>query len=130
MFPSPARNTFRYTFSWCIAMALVFVPLLLWAAYDFYQSHRVDPVLALFTGAFGLLFAYAWLWTKTRATLHEEGFAYKSPFSEQDLRWAESTGTRDGRQPMNAGAHFGPRGYLIAAMARSNNEAIRTLEMF
>jgi len=129
MFPSPARNTFRYTFSWCIAAALVFVPLLLWAAYDFYQSRQVDPVLAFFTGAFGLLFAYAWMWTKTRVTLHEEGIAYKSPFREKELRWDEITETRYGQQAINAGAHFGLLGYLIAAMARSNNKMIRTLEL-
>jgi hypothetical protein len=130
MFISPPRNTFRYTLSWCIVAAAVFVPLLLWAAYDFYRSRQVDPVLAFFTGAFGLLFAYAWLWTKTRVTLHEEGIAYKSPFSEKDLRWDEITETRYGQQPINAGAHFGLLGYLIAAMARSNNKTIRTLELF
>jgi len=57
MFISPARNTFRYTLSWCIAAALVFVPLLLWAVYDFYRSRQVNQVLAIFTGAIGLLFA-------------------------------------------------------------------------
>jgi len=90
MFLSPARNTFRYTLSWCIAVALLFVPLVLWAAYDFYRSRHVDSVLAFFTVAFGLLFAYAWLWTKTRVTLHEEGISYKSPFREKDLRGTKS----------------------------------------
>jgi hypothetical protein len=65
MFISPPRNTFRYTLSWCIAMAVLFVPLLLWAIYDFYQSRLVNPLLALFTGALALLFVYAWLWTQT-----------------------------------------------------------------
>jgi hypothetical protein len=129
MFPSPARNTFRYTFSWCIVTALLFVPLLLWAAYDFYRSRHVDPVLAFFTGVFGLLFAYAWLWTKTRVTLHEEGISYKSPFREKDLRWDEITETRYGQQPINASAHFGLLGWLIASMARGNNKMIRTLEL-
>jgi hypothetical protein len=129
MFLSPARNTFRYTFSWCIVAALAFVPLLLWAAYAFYQSREVDPVLAFFTGVSGLLFAYAWVWTKTRVTLHEEGIAYKSPFREKELRWDEITETRYGQQAINAGAHFGLLGYLIAAMARSNNKMIRTLEL-
>ncbi len=45
MFPSPARNTFRYTLSWCIAVALLFVPLLFWVAYDFYRGRQVDPML-------------------------------------------------------------------------------------
>jgi hypothetical protein len=129
MFISPARNTFRYTLSWCIVTALLFFPFLLWAAYDFYRSRQVDPVLAFFTGVFGLLFAYACLWTKTRATLHEEGISYKSPFREKDLRWDEITETRYGQQPINAGAHFGLIGYLIAAMARSNSKMIRTLEL-
>ncbi len=104
MFLSPARNTFRYTLSWCIAVALLFVPLLLWALYDFYRSRQVDPVLAFVTVAFGLLFAYSWLWTKTRVTLHEEGISYKSPFGEKDLRWDEITETRYGQQPINAGS--------------------------
>ena len=129
MFLSPARNTFRYTLSWCIVVALLFFPLLLWAAYDFYRSRQVDPVLAFFTGLFGLLFAYAWLWTKTRVTLHEEGISYKSPFRERDLRWDEITETRYGQQPINAGAHFGLIGWLIAAMARGNNKMIRSLEL-
>src|SRR5258708_967601 len=129
MFISPARNRFPYTAFWCIGVALLFVPLLFWAAYDFYRSRQVDPVLAFFTGAFGLLFAYAWLWTKTRVTLHEEGISYKSPFGEKDLRWDEITETRFGQQPINAGAHFGLIGWLIAAMARSNNKMIRSLEL-
>ena len=129
MFISPPRNTFRYTLSWCVAAALVFVPLLLWAAYDFYRGRQVDPVLGFFTGAFGLLFAYAWLWTKTRVTLHEEGISYKSPFREKDLRWDEITETRYGQQPINAGTHFGLLGWLIAAMTRSNNKMIRSLEL-
>ena len=129
MFISPPRNTFRYTLSWCVAAALVFVPLLLWAAYDFYRGRQVDSVLGFFTGAFGLLFAYAWLWTKTRVTLHEEGISYKSPFREKDLRWDEITETRYGQQPINAGTHFGLLGWLIAAMARSNNKMIRSLEL-
>ena len=94
MFLSPARNTFRYTLSWCIVVALLFFPLLLWAAYDFHRSRQVDPVIAFFTGVFGLLFVYACLWTKTRVTLHEEGISYKSPFREKDLRWDEITETR------------------------------------
>jgi hypothetical protein len=110
-------------------VALVFIPLLLWAVYDFYRSRQVDPVLAFFTAVFGLLFGYAWLWTKTRVTLHEEGISYKSPFREKDLRWDEITETRYGQQPMNAGAHFGLIGWLIAAMARSNNKMIRSLEL-
>jgi hypothetical protein len=129
MFMSPARNTFRYTLSWCIVVALVFVPLLLWAVYDLYQSRHVDPVLAFFTAAFGLLFAYSWLWTKTRVSLHEEGISYKSPFREKDLRWDEITETRYGQQAVNAGAHFGLLGWLIASMASSNNKVIRTLEL-
>jgi len=129
MFLSPARNTFRYTLSWCIAVALLFVPLVLWAAYDFYRSRHVDSVLAFFTVAFGLLFAYAWLWTKTRVTLHEEGISYKSPFREKALRWDEIKETRYGQQPINAGAHFGLLGWLIAAMARGNNKMIRSLEL-
>ena len=129
MFLSPARNTFRYTLSWCIVVALLFFPLLLWAAYDFYRSRQVDPVLAFFTGLFGLLFAYAGLWTKTRVTLHEEGISYKSSFREKDLRWDEITETRYGQQPINAGAHFGLLGWLIAAMARGNNKVIRSLEL-
>ena len=129
MFISPPRNTFRYTLSWCIAMAVLFVPLLLWAIYDFYQSRQVNPVLAFFTGAFALLFAYAWLWTKTRVTLHEEGISYKAPFREKDLRWDEITETCYGQQPINAGAHFGLLGWLIGAMARSNNKMIRSLDL-
>ena len=129
MFLSAARNTFRYTLSWCIAVALLFAPLLLWAVYDFYRSRHVDSVLAFFTVAFGLLFAYAWLWTKTRVTLHEEGISYKSPFREKDLRWDEITETRHGQQPINAGAHFGLIGWLIAAMARGNSKMIRSLEL-
>jgi len=89
----------------------------------------VDSVLAFFTVAFGLLFAYAWLWTKTRVTLHEEGISYKSPFREKDLRWDEITETRYGQQPINAATHFGLLGWLIAAMARSNNKMIRSLEL-
>jgi hypothetical protein len=129
MFISPPRNTFRYTFSWCIVAAVVFVPLLLWAVYDFYGSRQVDPVLAFFTGAFGLLFAYAWLWTKTRVTLHEEGISYKSPFREKDLRWDEITETRYGQQALNASVHFGLIGLLVAAMSRSSSKMIRTLEL-
>src|SRR5260370_1538788 len=129
MFLSPARNTFRYTLSWCIAVGLLFVPLLLWALYDFYRSRQVDPVLAFVTVAFGLLFAYSWLWTKTRVTLHEEGISYKSPFGEKDLRWDEITETRYGQQPINAGAHFGLIGWLVAAMARGNNKVIRSFEL-
>jgi hypothetical protein len=129
MFMSPARNTFRYTLTLCILMAILFFPMLLWVAYDFYRGRHVDSIVALFTGAFGLLLAYAWLWTKTRVTLHEEGISYKSPFREKDLRWDEITETRYGQRPINAGAHFGLLGWLIAAMVRSNNKMIRTLEL-
>ena len=129
MFMSPPRNTFRYTFSWLIVAALVFVPFLLRAAYDLYRSRQVDPVLALFTVMFGLLFAYAGWWTKTRVTIHDEGICYKSPFGEKDLRWDEITETRYGQQPINAGAHFGLIGWLVAAMARSNNKMFRSFEL-
>src|SRR6516162_149378 len=129
MFMSPPRNTFRYTFSWLIVAALVFVPLLLWAAYNFYQSRQVDPVLASFTAMLGLSFAYAWWWTKTRVTVHDEGICYKSPFREKDLRWEEITETRYGQRPINAGAHFGLVGWLLAAIAGSNNKMIRSFEI-
>lgn len=129
MFMSPPRNTFRYTFSWLIVAALGFVPFLLWAAFDLYQRRRVDPVLALFTVMCGLLAAYAWWWTKTRVSLHDEGICYKSPFREKDLRWDEITETRYGQQPINAGVHFGLIGWLVAAMARSNNKMFRSFEL-
>jgi hypothetical protein len=129
MFISPPRKTFGYTYSWCILAALLFFPFLAWAAYDFYQSRTVDPVLAFFTVMFGLLFAYAWWWTKTRVTLHDEGISYKSPFGDKDLRWDEITETRYGQQPINAGAHFGLIGWLIAAMARSSNKMNRSFEL-
>lgn len=130
MFPSPARNTFRYTYSWCILSAVLFLPLLVWAAYDFNQTRRVNPVLAFFAVIFGLLFAYAWLWTKTRVALHEEGISYKSPFKERDLRWNEITETRYGQQPLNTAVHFGLLGVLIAAVARSNSEKMtRTFQL-
>jgi hypothetical protein len=130
MFFSPPRNTFRYTYSWCIAVAVVFVPLLVWATYDFYQSRLVDPVLAFFTVMFGLLSAYAWMWTKTRVTIYEEGISYKSPFRQKELRWDEITETRYGQQPINAGVHFGLIGWLIAAMARGNGKMIRSFDLF
>src|SRR5260370_35375765 len=128
MFLSPARNPFRYTLSWCIAVAVLFLPLLLWALYDFYRSRQVDSVLAFFTVAFGLLFAYSWLWTKTRVTLHEEGISYKSPFGEKDLRRDEITETRYDQQPINAAAHSELIGCRVAAMARDNNKVIRSLD--
>ncbi len=80
MFPSPARQTFRYTIAWCIAAALPFLALLAWGAYDFYESRSLDPVLWSFIGIFALLFAYAWLWTKTRVTVHEAANQRRSPF--------------------------------------------------
>lgn len=129
MLMSPPRNTFRYTFSWVIVAALVFVPFLLWAAYDLYQSRQVDPVLAFFTIMFGLLFACACWWRKTRVTLHDEGICYKSPLSDKDLRWDEITETRYGQQPINAGVHFGLIGWLLAAMARGNHKMIRSFEL-
>ena len=129
MFMSPPRNTFRYTYSWCIVASLVFVPLLAWAAYDFQKSREVNPVLAFFTVIAGLLLAYAWWWTKTRVTFHDEGISYKSPFGEKDLRWDEITETRYGQQPINAGVHFGLLGWLIASLASSNNKMIRTFEL-
>jgi len=129
MFMSPPRNTFRYTFSWLILAGLLFLPLLLWAAYDFNQRRQVDPVVAFFTVLSGLLLAYAWRWTKTRVTLHDEGISYKSPFREKDLRWEEITETRYGQQPINAGVHFGLIGWLIASMASSNNKMIRSFEI-
>jgi len=128
-FISPPRKTFRYRLSWCIAVAIVFVPLLVWAAYDFYQSRQVEPVLAFLTGGLGLCFAYAWLWTKTRVTLHEEGISYKSPFRQKDLRWNEITETRYGQQPINAAGHFGLIGWLIAATAGGNNKMNRSFEL-
>jgi hypothetical protein len=129
MFPSPPRNTFRYTYSWLLVAALLFLPLLIWAAYDFMQSREVNPVLAFFTGIFGLLLAYAWWWTRTRVTIHDEGISYKSPFSQKDLRWSEITETRYGQRPINVGVHFGLIGWLIAAAAGSNNKMARTLEL-
>jgi hypothetical protein len=129
MFISPPRKTFGYTFSWLIVAALLFFPFLAWAAYDFYQSRRVEPVLAFFTGMFGLLFAYAWWWTKTRVTIHDEGICYKSPFREKDLRWDEITETRYGQQAINAAVHFGLIGLLIAAVSRGNSKMIRSLEL-
>jgi hypothetical protein len=129
MFPSPARNTFRYTFAWLIVTAVLFFPLLIWVAYDFNQTRHVDPVLGIFTGIFGLLFAYAWLWTKTRVTIHEEGISYKSPFSQKDLRWNEIIETRYGQQPMNMAVHFGLIGWLIAALGRGNDKMIRSFDL-
>jgi hypothetical protein len=129
MFISPPRKTFGYTLSWLIVSALLFFPFLAWAAYDFYHSRSVDPVLAFFTGVFGLLFAYTCLWSKTRVTIHDEGISYKSPFREKDLRWDEVTETRYGQQQVNAAVHFGLIGWLIAAVARSSNKVIRSLEL-
>jgi uncharacterized protein DUF6585 len=129
MFISPPRNTFRYTFSWLIVAALFFVPLLIWAGYDYSQTRQVEPGLAFFTVISGIFVAYAWWWTKTRVTLYDEGISYKSPFREKDLRWDEITETRYGQQPLNAGAHLGLIGWLIAAMARGNNKMIRSFEL-
>jgi hypothetical protein len=129
MFLSPPRSTFRYTVTWCVAAALPFFPLLVWAAYDFYQSRRVDPVLGFFTGVFGLLFAYACLWRKTTVTVHEEGISYKSPFRQTDLRWNEITETRYGQQPINVAVHFGLIGWLVAAMAGGNSRMNRSFEL-
>ena len=128
MFMSPPRNTFRYTFNWLILSALLFVPLLVWAAYDYSQRRQVEPGLAFFTAAFGVLFAYAWWRTKTRVTVRDEGIRYKSPFTEKDLRWDEVTETRYGQQPINAGMHFGLLGWLIASIASSSNKMIRSFE--
>ena len=129
MFISPPRNTFRYTFSWFILAALFFVPILIWQIYDYRQTHQVEPGLAFFTAISGVFVAYAWWWTKTRVALHDEGISYKSPFGEKELRWDEITETRYGQQPMNAGAHFGLIGWLIAAIASSNNKMIRSFEL-
>ena len=129
MFMSPPKNTFRYKFIWLIVTGLFFFPFLVGAAYNFKQTRQVDPVLAFFVGMFGLLFAYAWWWTKTRVTIHEEGISYKSPFGQKDLRWGEITETRYGQQPMNMAVHFGLLGYLVAAMGRGNNQMIRSLEL-
>jgi hypothetical protein len=128
-FLSPPRKTFRYTVVWCIAAALPFFPLLLWVAYDFYQSRHVDPVLGFFTGIFGLLFAYACLWRKTTVAIHEEGISYKSPFGQKDLRWNEITETRYGQQPINMAGHFGLIGWLVAAAAGGNNKMNRSFEL-
>ena len=129
MFLSPPRSTFRYTVTWCVAAALPFFPLLVWVAYDFYQSRHVDPVLGFFTGVFGLLFAYACLWRKTIVTVHEEGISYKSPFRQTDLRWNEITETRYGQQPINVAVHFGLIGWLVAAMAGGNSKMNRSFEL-
>ncbi len=129
MFISPPRNTFRYTFSWLILAALFFAPILIWQVYDYSQTRQVEPGLAFFTVISGIFVAYAWWWTKTRVTLHDEGISYKSPFREKNLRWDEITETRYGQQPLNAGAHFGLIGWLIAAMARGNNKMIRSFEL-
>lgn len=129
MFMSPARNTFRYTYNWFILSALVFTPMLVWAAYEYSQSRRLEPGVAFLTALFGVLFAYAWWWTKTRVTIHDEGVSYKSPFKEKELRWDEVTETRYGQQPINVGAHFGLIGWLIAAAARSNNKVNRSFEL-
>jgi len=129
MFMSPPRKTFRYTFNWLILTALFFVPLLVWAVYDFYHTREIPPGLAFLTVMCGLLFAYAWWWTKTRVTIHDEGISYKSPFGEKGLRWNEITETRYGQQPINAGAHFGLIGWLIAAMASSSSKVNRSLEL-
>jgi hypothetical protein len=128
MFISPAKNTFRYTFSWLILSALFFVPILIWQIYDYSQTHQMEPGLAFFTVISGLFVAYAWWWTKTRVTIHDEGICYKSPFGEKELRWDEITETRYGQQAMNAGAHFGLLGWLIAAIA-SSNKMIRSFEL-
>ena len=129
MFISPPRNTFRYTFSWVILAAVFFVPILIWQIYDYGQTHEVQPGLAFFTVISGLFLAYAWWWTRTRVTIHDEGICYKSPFREKDLRWDEITETRYGQQPLNAGVHFGLIGWLIAAMFHSNNKMIRSLDL-
>src|SRR5215471_3886269 len=129
MLMSPPRKAFRYTFNWLILAALLFVPLLVWAAYDFYHTREIQPGLAFLTVMSALLFAYAWWWTKTRVTIHDEGISYKSPFREKDLRWDEITETRYGQQPINAGAHFGLIGWLIAAMASSSSKVNRSLEL-
>ena len=129
MFMSPPRNTFRYTYNWLILSALLFVPLLVWAAYDYSHGHQVEPGVAFFTVLFGLIFAYAWWWTKTRVTIHDEGICYKSPLGEKDLRWDEITETRYGQQPINAGAHFGLIGWLIASMAGGGNKMNRSFEL-
>ena len=128
MFLSPARKTFCYTFSFAIIAGALFFPLLIWAAYQFTQTRHVNPVLELFVAVFGLLFGYAWWWTKTAVTLHDEGISYKSPFSQKDLRWDEITETRYGQQTMNLTVHFGLIGLLLA-MKNGNNKVIRSLEL-
>lgn len=129
MFMSPPRNTFRYTYNWLILAALFFVPMFVWTAYDYSQSRQVQPVLAFFTAVFGVFVAYAWWWTKTRVTIHDEGICYKSPFREKELRWEEVKETRYGQQPINAGVHFGLIGWLIAALAGGNSKMNRSFEL-
>jgi len=118
MFPSPAQRVFRDTIVWRLVAALPFVALLVWAGFDYSQSQVIDPVLWGFTGFFAVLFAFACLWAaKRRITFHTEGISYTSLFSEADLNWTEITETRYTQQPINAGAHFGLLGFLIAAIA-------------
>jgi hypothetical protein len=108
---------------------VLFLPLLIWAAYQFNQTRHVDAALKILTGISGLLFAYAWLWTKATVTIHDEGISYKSPFSQRDLCWNEITETRYGQRPMNLAVHFGLIGWIIMAMSRGNKNLIRSLEL-
>ncbi|HLJ87503.1 MAG TPA: DUF6585 family protein [Candidatus Angelobacter sp.] len=129
MFPSPAQHTFKYTLVWAIAAAVLFLPLLGWALYDLSQRHAFEPVLWFFAGLFGLLFAFAWIWTRTQVTIHGEGISYKSLFKEEDLRWEEIKETRYSQQPVNVSIHFGLIGLLIAALARSKDKMVRSLQV-
>jgi len=94
----------------------------------FYRSRQVDQVLAFFTGAFGLCCVRLAV-DENKSLPFMRKDPYKSPFREKDLRWDEITETRYGQQPINAGAHFGLIGWLIAAMARATNKMIRSLEL-
>jgi hypothetical protein len=109
--------------------AALFLPSLIWAGYQFNYTRHVDSVLMFFAAVFGVLFAYALVWTKTTVTIHDEGISYKSPFSQKDLRWNEITETRYGQQAMNLAVHFGLIGLIVAAMGRGNGKVIRSLEL-
>jgi hypothetical protein len=96
---TPLRHTFTESLLWRTLAAIAFLMGLAVAVFYLSFTGRFQPVVWGFVALFGLLFAYAWLWTANReVTITADGISYRSLVRKIDVHWSDVTETRYSQQ--------------------------------
>ena len=101
----------------------------LWGSQDDprFESHPTLLVVSI-----ALLAAAAGLWIllgKNTLIINDSGVRRESPFGQQEMIWSQIAETRYQVVPINAYAHFGLIGALIAMSTKKSSRANLTLEL-